>query len=148
MKYLAGLLVIAFAAVMTNGQMSAPTDVPSFHAAPPVKGATLPAVLTEAQLAESGLTAPAQKNAYKAAAKIPGVLYQLPCYCYCDRNHGHSSLHCCFESAHGAQCGTCMAEALYAYQQSKKGWTAKMIREGIVRGDWKLVDLQNPDPVM
>jgi hypothetical protein len=148
MKYFAGLLVIAFAASMTHGQLTSENQVPAFHAAPPTKSAALPPVLTEAQLAENGFTIPAQKYAYKAAAKIPGVLYQLPCYCFCDRNHGHSSLHSCFENAHGANCGTCMAEALYAYQQSKKGWTAKMIRDGIVRGDWKLVDLQNPAPAM
>lgn len=147
MKYFAGLLVIAFAAGMTHGQLNTEASVPAFHAAPPAKGA-LPAVMTEAQLSESGYTAPAQKYAYRAAAKIGGVLYQLPCYCYCDRHAGHASLHSCFENTHGANCGTCMAEALYAYQQSKKGWTAKMIRDGITRGDWKLVDLQNPTPVM
>jgi hypothetical protein len=147
MKYFAGLLVIAFAAGMTHGQLSSPNPAPAFHATAPAKGATLPPVLTEQQLAEAGLTQPAQKSAYKAVSKIPGVVYQLPCYCYCDRNHGHSSLHSCFENTHGANCGTCMAEALYAYQQSKKGWSAKMIRDGIIRGDWKLVDLQHPEPI-
>ena len=147
MKYFAGLLVIAFAAGMTHGQVNSEAAVPAFHATSPAKGA-LPAVLTEAQLAQSGLTTPAQKYAYNAAAKIPAVLYQLPCYCYCDRHAGHASLHSCFENTHGANCGTCMAEALYAYQQSKKGWTPKAIRDGIIRGDWKLVDLQHPAPVL
>jgi hypothetical protein len=36
-----------------------------------------------------------------------------------------------------------MQEALYSYRQSRKGWTAKMIRNGILQGDYKLVDLQN-----
>ncbi len=72
----------------------------------------------------------------------------MPCYCYCDRGHGHTSLRSCFESAHGANCGTCMQEALYTYQQSKKGWSTKMIRDSIMRGDFKLLDLQHPDPVM
>lgn len=149
MKYLAGILATVFAAIMTHGQLASPqNDVPAFHAAPPQKGAALPAVLTEAQLAQAGFTMPAQKQSYKAAAKDPSVMYQLPCYCYCDRAHGHTSLRSCFESTHGANCGTCMAEALYAYQQSKKGWSAKMIRDGIIRGDFKLVDLQNPTPVM
>jgi hypothetical protein len=89
------------------------------------------------------LIAPAQKESYKAAARASSVVYQMPCYCYCDRNHGHTSLRSCFESTHGAQCGTCMQEALYSYRQSKKGWTAKMIRNGILQGDYKLVDLQN-----
>jgi hypothetical protein len=147
MKYFAGLLVIALAAGMTHGQVSSENSVPAFHAAPPAKGAALPPVLTERELANAGLTQPARTAAYKAASKMSGVMYQMPCYCYCDRNHGHSSLHSCFETAHGANCGTCMAEALYAYKMSQKGWTPKMIRDGIVRGDWKLVDLQHPEPV-
>jgi hypothetical protein len=40
-----------------------------------------------------------------------------------------------------------MAEALYAYKMSKKGWTAKMIRDGVIRGDFKQMDLENPEPV-
>ena len=40
-----------------------------------------------------------------------------------------------------------MGEALYSYQMSKKGWTPEKIRDGIVRGDWKQMDLQHPDPV-
>jgi hypothetical protein len=30
---------------------------------------------------------------------------------------------------------------------SKKGWSTAMIRDGIIRGDWKQIDLQHPDPV-
>ena len=40
-----------------------------------------------------------------------------------------------------------MAEALYSYQMSKKGWTPKAIRDGIIRQDFTRVDLQNPEPV-
>jgi len=36
-----------------------------------------------------------------------------------------------------------MQEALYSYRQSKRGWSPKMIRDGILRGDFKLIDLQN-----
>ncbi len=104
-------------------------------------------MLTQKQLADAGLIIPAQTESYKAAARASSVVYQMPCYCFCDRNHGHTSLRSCFESGHGANCGTCMQEALYSYRQSKKGWSAKMIREGIVRGDFKMLDLQNPEPV-
>jgi hypothetical protein len=103
--------------------------------------------MTEKQLADGGFTAPVQQESYKAAAKVPRLLYQLPCYCFCDRAHGHTSLHSCFGVAHGANCGVCMAEALYAYKMSKKGWSAKMIRGGIIRGDYKQMDLQHPEPV-
>jgi hypothetical protein len=148
MKYFAGILAITFAAIMTQGQLSAPQEeIPAYHAVPAPKGASLPPILTPAQLAQAGLTLPAQRESYKAAARIPSVLYQLPCYCHCDRHAQHTSLRSCFEGTHGASCGTCMGEALYAYQQTKKGSTAKMIRDGIIRGDFKLVDLQNPQPV-
>ncbi len=149
MKYVAGILATIFAAVMTQGQLTAPQEeMPAFHAAPPAKSATLPPLLTQAQLAQAGFTQPAQKESYKAAAKVSGLLYQTPCYCHCDRHAGHTSLRSCFEGTHGANCGTCMAEALYVYQQSKKGWSAKMIRDGVIRGDFKSIDLQNPQPVM
>jgi hypothetical protein len=41
-----------------------------------------------------------------------------------------------------------MAEALYGYKMTKKGWTPKMIRDGITRGDYKQMDLQHPEPVI
>jgi hypothetical protein len=40
-----------------------------------------------------------------------------------------------------------MQEALYSYRQSKKGWSPKMIRDGIVRGDFQMIDLQNVPPI-
>ncbi len=75
-------------------------------------------------------------------------MYQMPCFCFCDRQHGHTSLRSCFESNHGANCGTCLAEALYSYKMSKKGWTAKMVRDGIVRHEYEQMDLQHPEPVL
>ena len=117
--------------------------VPAFPPAPRQGKCKLPPILTQKQLAELGQIAPAQTESYKAAAKACSVVYQMPCYCYCDRNHGHSSLRSCFEGTHGANCGTCMQEALYSYRQSQKGWSAKMIRDGIMRGDFKMLDLQN-----
>jgi hypothetical protein len=122
--------------------------VPAYHSSRPPKGEILPPILTSEQLASQGFTEPARIESYKAAAKLPDVFYQMPCFCYCDRGHGHTSLHSCFESAHGANCGTCMAEALYAYQMSKKGETPKKIRDGILRGEYKSIDLLHPEPVM
>ena len=147
MKYLAAIFTIVLVAGMTHGQFLNDNDMPAYHAAPPAKGQALPLVLNQAQLAETGLTLPAQKESYKAAARVGNLLYQEPCYCHCDRHAGHTSLRSCFENTHGANCSTCMAEALYTYEMSKKGWTAKMIRDGIIRGDYKTVDLQSPAPV-
>jgi hypothetical protein len=35
-----------------------------------------------------------------------------------------------------------MKEVIYAYEQTKKGWTPKQIRTGIERGDWEAIDLE------
>jgi hypothetical protein len=40
-----------------------------------------------------------------------------------------------------------MQESLYTYRQSQKGQSARLIREGILRGDYKLIDLENVTPV-
>ena len=148
MKTFLALAALLCAAAITQAQFTNQANgVPAFHPTPPPKADVLPAVLTEKQLATQGMTQPVQIAAYKAVAKAPNVMYQQPCYCYCDRGHGHTSLHSCFESTHGANCGVCMGEALYSYKMSKKGWNPKMIRDGIIRGDWKQMDLQHPEPV-
>ncbi|MGC2793864.1 MAG: hypothetical protein WA899_17720, partial [Candidatus Sulfotelmatobacter sp.] len=67
---------------------------------------------------------------------------QQPCYCYCDRM-GHNSLHSCYENTHGARCATCLKELYYSYQQHKKGKTAAQIRAGIIKGEWKSIDLES-----
>jgi hypothetical protein len=147
MKHFFGVVTILLGAVMTHAQFTGTNGVPAYHPVRPAAGTKLPPILTEKQLAEQGLILPAQKESYKAAARASSVVYQMPCYCYCDRNHGHTSLRSCFESTHGANCSTCMQEALYSYRQSKRGWTAKMIRDGILRRDFQMIDLQNVAPV-
>jgi len=148
MKTFFALAALVCAAAITQAQWATQaSQVPAFHDKPPASVTVLPPVLTEKQLAAQGFNQPVQIASYKAAAKAPAAMYQQPCYCYCDRAHGHTSLHSCFETTHGANCGTCAAEALYTYKMSKKGWSPKMIRDGIIRGDWKLMDLQHPEPV-
>ena len=44
---------------------------------------------------------PVVARAYTAARKIPEVLAQQPCYCWCDK-FGHASLLDCFATEHGA----------------------------------------------
>jgi hypothetical protein len=141
MKRILTLAIIGFGAITTSAQFTPPNEVPAYNAAPPKKGEKLPAIMSGAELTGTSFTQPVQVNSYKAAAKIPAVLHQLPCYCYCDRGHGHNSLHSCFESTHGAHCGVCMAEALFAEEQTKLGKTPKQIRAAIIRGDYKKVDL-------
>lgn len=144
MKRPLSLLVIALVTITTSAQfIQAPKDdVPAYNAAPPPKTAKLAPILSGKQLTGPVFGHPAQVKAYKEAAKYAAVLHQLPCYCHCDRNHGHASLRTCFESEHGANCGTCMQEALFAAEQTRKGKTPKQIRQAIIRGDFQQVDLR------
>jgi Protein of unknown function with PCYCGC motif len=108
--------------------------VPAFHSEVP-KG-PLPATLNP-----SLFTDVIVQNAYGLAARVRRVLYQQPCYCHCDRSQGHESLLDCFAGKHAAECGVCIREGLYAYEQSRKGKTAAQIRDGIEKGEWQPLDL-------
>ncbi len=121
-------------------------QVPAYNAGPPAKGAKLPALLTKDQLWAENAQYPYQTRAYELAAKIPVVLHQQPCYCYCDRM-GHNSLHSCFENTHGAQCATCLKELYYSYTKHKQGKTAAQIRKGIIAGEWKQVNLETASSI-
>ncbi|MGH9520962.1 MAG: CYCXC family (seleno)protein [Terriglobales bacterium] len=114
--------------------------VPAYNHRPPKAGEVGP-ILRPEQLDVRGLSDPLQVRVYEIAAKIPGVLNQMPCYCYCERM-GHKSLHSCFEGDHAAHCDVCMKEAVYAYQQTKLKKTPAQIRAGIIAGKWKTVDLE------
>jgi len=119
-----------------------PSGVPAYNAGPPRAGTKLPPILPKEQLWGEDAQYPYQTHAYDLAKKIPVVLHQQPCYCYCDRM-GHNSLHSCFENTHGAQCATCLKELYYGYAEHKKGKTAKQIRAGIIKGEWKQVNLES-----
>ena len=122
-------------------QSESDPGVPYFNAAPPAADAKLPPILTKDQLFGSNAQFSYQTHAYELAAKIPKVLYQQPCYCYCDRGMGHTSLRSCFAGTHGAECGTCLKELYYTYTMYKQHKTAREIRAGIIKGDWKTIDL-------
>jgi len=117
------------------------SGVPAYNAGPPPKGTKLPAIMSKTELWGDDAAYPYQTHAYELAAKIPNVIHQQPCYCYCDRM-GHNSLHSCFETTHGARCSTCLKELYYSYQKHQKGSTAAEIRAGIIAGDWKQIDLK------
>ena len=135
------LLVLAAAATLTALAFAQGDHVPAYNTHAPKPGEVAP-ILPKDQLVGDVFKYPYQVHAYAVAAKIPGVLNQLPCYCYCERI-GHKSLHTCFESTHGAHCGICMKEAYYAYQQTMLKKTPEQIRAGIIKGDWKLIDLES-----
>jgi hypothetical protein len=141
MKRILPILCVIFIAITTSAQFM-DNEVPAYHPNPPAKGEKLPPILSPDQLNQADLKYDSQRLAYQAATRIPRVIYQLPCYCFCDRSAGHKSLHSCFEGEHGAHCGTCIQESLYAYQMTKSGRTVKQIREGIMRGDYKTIDVR------
>ncbi|WP_232298694.1 CYCXC family (seleno)protein [Granulicella tundricola] len=141
MKKVLGCLVLGLVALAASAQWSNPAeDIPAYNAQAPSRA--LPPVLSGAQLTGPYFSHPYQVTAYKMAAKIPGVLHQQPCYCRCDREMGHNSLHSCFEGTHGAACSTCMKEGVFAYQQTKLGKTPLQIRAAIEKGEWMNVDLE------
>jgi hypothetical protein len=114
--------------------MAADLGVPSYHAyalKPP-----FPATLDPKQFPDA-----LNRNVYALAAKIRPVLYQQPCYCYCDRHEGHKSLLDCFVGTHGAECDVCQKEAVLSYQLTQKGKTPAQIRAAIIDGDWRAVNL-------
>jgi hypothetical protein len=140
MKRVLQTLAVALITVTAYAQFDVPgLDIPAFHAHAP-KTAQKP-LLTDAQLTGPYFTHDYQVTVYKMAQKIPNVLYQMPCYCRCDRELGHTSLRSCFEGTHGATCSVCMREGAYAYQQTKLGRTPAQIRLGIERGEYIEVDL-------
>ena len=113
--------------------------VPAYNAQAPKPGDLMPILPADLRVGEN-FKYPYQVHAYELASKIPAVISQMPCYCYCERI-GHSSLHTCFESTHGAHCGVCMKEVYYSYQQTKLKKTPAQIRDGIIKGEWKSIDL-------
>jgi hypothetical protein len=139
------LLISVVASVVSfaqprKGQNGAPlpksdpsSPVPAFHTGPPESPLPDP-------VSPDRYTDPISKNSYAMAGKVRNVLYQQPCYCYCDRNDGHHSLYDCFLSDHASGCNTCRMEGIFAYEQTRKGHTAAQIRKEIIAGDWRKLD--------
>jgi Protein of unknown function with PCYCGC motif len=138
---------LAFAAfaitAVSYAQFSNPAEeIPAYHAAAPLHVSALPPILSGAKLTGENFRYPWQVHVYQDAAKIGSVLYQIPCYCRCDRALGHTSLRSCFEGLHGTECSTCAKEGLFAYQQTRLGKTPTQIREAINRHEFESIDLE------
>jgi hypothetical protein len=110
--------------------------IPAFHSAPPAK--RLADTLDPKQFKDVST-----QNAYAMAAKTKNVLFQQPCFCFCDTNDGHHSLYDCFVSDHAASCNICRMEGIYAYEQTRKGQTPAQIRKEILNDQWKKIDLRD-----
>ena len=141
-RWIWSLAVFALTAV-SYAQWSDPAeDVPAYHPSAPLSIHALPAILHGAQLTGPNFSNHWQVRVYQLAALVPGVIYQLPCNCRCDRALGHTSLHSCYENTHGAECSTCAKEGLFAYQQTKLGKTPAQIRAAIARHEYEAIDLE------
>ena len=123
----------------SSAQQAPPKPVlPAFHDAAP-KG-PLPDTLDPKQFPEID-----NQNIYALAAKEKAILYQQPCFCHCDREVGHGSLLDCYVDKHASVCLLCKKEAVFTYNEWKQGKTAAQIRQEIIDGKWKAVDLSKYD---
>jgi hypothetical protein len=141
MNRLFGSAALALITLASSAQFYTTNDVPAFHSSAP-RGA-LPPLLSGRQLSGPNFQHAYQVTAYQMAAKVSPALYQQPCYCRCDREMGHTSLHSCFEGLHGAECATCMKEGVYTYRETRRGRSPAQIRAGIERGEWQTIDLEH-----
>lgn len=133
-----GLITVAGYAQWSNPM----SDIPAYHPFPPTNTSALKPVLHGKQLTGPYFRYAWQVAVYKDAAKIPAVLYQLPCYCRCDRALGHTSLLSCYQGTHAAMCSTCAKEGAFAYEMTKRGWTPKQIRDAIEHQAYEKIDLE------
>jgi hypothetical protein len=117
-------------------------DIPAYHPSAPLKVSALPPILSGSQLSGENFRYPWQIHVYLQAAKIGNVIYQLPCYCRCDRALGHTSLRSCYEGLHGTECSTCAKEAFLAFRMHQQGKTPTEIRAAINHRDYESIDLE------
>jgi Protein of unknown function with PCYCGC motif len=141
-RWIVALAVFTLTAASYAQWSNPANDIPAYHPAAPLRISALPPILSGARLTQDPFQYAWQVRVYHDAAKIGNVLYQLPCYCRCDRELGHTSLRSCFEGLHGAECSTCAKEALFAYQQTRLGKTPAQIRASINRHAYESINLE------
>jgi Protein of unknown function with PCYCGC motif len=115
----------------TNAERS-----PAYHDGPPAE--PIPATL-DARLFRKNRSA---FVAYTLAGQTREILYQVPCYCGCDKSQGHKSLLDCFTGEHGVLCRLCQKELLFCYQQHQKRKSPNQIRLALAEG--KAADVNLP----
>jgi hypothetical protein len=129
--------------VASYAQWSNPADdIPAYHPTAPLRVGTLQPILSGAKLTGANFRYPWQVHVYQQAAKMGNVIYQLPCYCRCDRALGHTSLRSCYEGLHGTECSTCAKEAFFTASQLKLGKTVAQIRAAINHHEYESIDLE------
>jgi hypothetical protein len=126
------------------GHDSAKSSLPASKIVPPVPPyhSELPKGPLPPTLDPKIFPDPLNQKVYGLAAKEKGILYQQPCYCGCDREAAHhQSLLDCYRDRHASICAACKMEAVFAYQEYRKGKSAVQIRQEIIAGKWRSVDL-------
>lgn len=132
-----GLAFFVVALVIVSQWRSVHSSSPkNAQAVPPFYESAKAAAPLPATLAPTLFTAPVVRRAYEVAQRIPEVLVQQPCYCWCDR-YGHRSLLDCYRSRHAETCNICVNEALLAHHMNQAGASAQEIRSAIIRGEWQ-----------
>lgn len=126
--------IITAMSVLTSAQWEQPSGVPAFNPRHPDS----PPPIAD----PSRFRLDQDKIIYGRAKEVASVLGQIPCYCYCDRSHGHRSLATCFESEHASRCRECKKEAQYVWEQVREGKEVGQIRAEIIEGNWKKVSLE------
>ena len=141
-RWVLGFAVFGFT-VASYAQWSNPAgDIPAYHPSAPLRVRALPPILAGAKLTGENFRYAWQVHAYQKAVRVANVLYQLPCYCRCDRALGHTSLRSCYEGLHASECSTCAKEGIFAYQQTRLGKTPTQIRAAINRHEYESIDLE------
>ena len=132
-----GLLTLQTARSIGAEDKTAPPEVPPYHHSPP-QGHEAD-VLKDLKEFSSD---PKMGLIYNRANQARKVLYQLPCFCKCSRYIGHTSLLSCYREKHATTCDVCQKEAIFAYEQSKKGQSVEQIRQDIISGKWKDINME------
>jgi len=141
-RWVLGLAVFAVTAASFAQWSNPAEDIPAYHPSAPLKVSSLPPILSGAQLTGEHFRYPWQVHVYQMAKQVSSVIYQLPCYCRCDRALGHTSLRSCYENAHSTECDTCAKEGVFAYKMTKAGKTPTEIRAAINRHEYESIDLE------
>ena len=135
---LPGLLLFSAIALLSLTSVKSEEQRPAtrrhpYHDRP--SSEALPETLDASQFADQH----ASYVVYTLAARMKTTLYQVPCYCPCDRHWGHLSLLDCYRDRHGAFCPTCQKEILLCFRDDQRGKSPAQIRSEIAKGKaWKI----------
>jgi hypothetical protein len=88
---------------------------------------------------------PVAQHAYYTAALIEPLLEKLPCDAGSAGHAADGTLLSCFQDRQAAHCPACLREDYYAYTESRDGENAREIRQGILEGAWKDINLSKWD---